>query len=244
MEPKEPAERIDGAGAAIAPASLAASIDHTLLKPDATRAQVEKLCAEAVEHRFHTVCVNSSWVELCARQLRGTGVKVCSVVGFPLGAMDSRAKAAETRYALESGADEIDMVMNVGALKSGDQELVEADIRAVRGACRQTTVLKVILECALLTDEEKVIASRIAERAGADFVKTSTGFAQGGATAQDVALMRRTVSARTRVKAAGGIRTYEDAVAMIRAGADRIGASSSVAIVTRAGPAAPERAKY
>jgi deoxyribose-phosphate aldolase len=221
------------ASTAPAPASLASYIDHTLLRPDASREQVEKLCAEAVEHRFATVCVNSCWVELCARKLRGTGVKVCAVVGFPLGAMDGRAKAVETRYALENGADEIDMVMNVGAMKSGDHHAVEEDIRAVRRACRQATVLKVIIECALLTDQEKVLACQIAQRAGADFVKTSTGFAASGAKAGDVALMRRTVGARTGVKAAGGIRSYEDAVAMVQAGANRIGASSSVAIVTR-----------
>lgn len=221
------------ASGAIAPASLSKYIDHTLLKPDATKAQVEKLCAEAVEHGFFSVCVNSSWVATCARRLRGTGVKVCAVVGFPLGAMDRRAKAVETRYALENGADEIDMVTNVGALKSGDHKLVEEDIRAVRRACRQNTALKVIIECALLTDEEKVLACRIAVRAGADFVKTSTGFAESGAKTADVALMRRTVGARTGVKAAGGIRSYEDAVAMIQAGANRIGVSASVAIVTR-----------
>jgi deoxyribose-phosphate aldolase len=213
------------------PAELAAMIDHTLLKQDATRVAVSKLCAEALEHRFASVCVNPCWVDLCARALRGTGVKVCTVAGFPLGASDSRAKAEEARIAVASGADEIDMVMNVGALKSGDLELVERDIAAVRKACGAAVVLKVILECALLSDEEKVAACAAAERAGVDFVKTSTGFASGGATVADVALLRRSVGPRVRVKAAGGIRTYEDAVAMVRAGASRIGASASVAIV-------------
>jgi deoxyribose-phosphate aldolase len=231
--PGESAKASAGAaGAALPAASLAKYIDHTLLKPEATREQVEKLCAEAIEGKFYSVCINSSWVALCARRLRGTGVKVCAVVGFPLGAMDSRAKNLETRYAVENGADEIDMVINVGALKSGDLKTVEEDIRAVRRACRQTTVLKVIIECALLTDAEKVIACQLAKKAEAHFVKTSTGFAAGGARAEDVALMRRTVGPQMGVKAAGGIRSYEDAVAMIRAGATRIGASASVAIVT------------
>ncbi len=213
------------------PASLIKYIDHTLLKPEATREQVEKLCSEAIEYRFYSVCVNSTWVTLCARRLRGTGVKVCAVVGFPLGAMDSRAKNLETRYAVENGADEIDMVINVGALKSGDLKTVEEDIRAVRRACRQSTILKVIIECALLSDAEKVIACQLSKKAGADFVKTSTGFAAGGAKVEDVALMRRTVGPKMGIKAAGGIRTYEDAVAMIRAGATRIGASAGIAIV-------------
>lgn len=220
------------AEADLPPASLIKYIDHTLLKPDATREQVEKLCAEAIQYKFYSVCVNSTWVALCARRLRGTGVKVCAVVGFPLGAMDSRAKNLETRYAVENGADEIDMVINVGALKSGDLATVEEDIRAVRRACRQTTVLKVIIECALLSDAEKVIACQLAKKAGANFVKTSTGFAASGAKPEDVALMRRTVGPQMGIKAAGGIRTYEDAVAMIRAGATRIGASASVAIVS------------
>jgi deoxyribose-phosphate aldolase len=222
------------AAPSLPPASLAAYIDHTLLKPDATKAQLDKLCAEAAEYHFYSVCVNSSWVGYCARKLRGSGVKVVAVVGFPLGAMDSRAKAVETRYALENGADEIDMVINVGALKSGDLATVEEDIRAVYRACRQTTTLKVIIECALLTDQEKVTACQLAVKAGAQFVKTSTGFAESGAKVQDVALMRRVVGSRIGVKAAGGIRSYEDAVAMVQAGANRIGASSSVAIVTGA----------
>jgi deoxyribose-phosphate aldolase len=216
------------------PAEVARYIDHTLLKPEATREQVDKLCEEAAEYGFYSVCVNTTWTAYCARKLRGKGVKVCTVVGFPLGAMDSRAKSFETRSALENGADEIDMVMNVGAMKSGDLKTVEEDIRWVLRACRQNTILKVIIENALLTDEEKVLACQIAKRAGAHYVKTSTGFASSGATVEDIALMRRTVGLEMGVKAAGGVRSYEDAVAMIQAGASRIGASSSVAIVTGA----------
>ena len=214
------------------PADVARYIDHTLLKPEATREQVDKLCAEAVEYHLYSVCVNTTWTAYCARKLRGKAVKVCTVVGFPLGAMDSRSKGFETRGAVENGADEIDMVMNVGALKSGDLKTVEEDIRWVLRACRQNTVLKVIIECALLSDEEKVLACQIARRTGAHYVKTSTGFASSGATVEDVALMRRTVGLDMGVKAAGGIHSYEDALAMIQAGASRIGASASVAIVT------------
>jgi deoxyribose-phosphate aldolase len=217
------------------PAEVARYIDHTLLKPEATREQVDKLCEEAAEYGFYSVCVNTTWTAYCARKLRGKGVKVCTVVGFPLGAMDSRAKSFETRNAIENGANEIDMVMNVGALKSGDLKTVEEDIRWVLRACRQNTILKVIIENALLTDEEKVLACQIAKRAGAHFVKTSTGFASSGATVEDIALMRRTVGMEMGVKAAGGVRSYQDALAMIQAGASRIGASSSVAIVTGAG---------
>jgi deoxyribose-phosphate aldolase len=217
------------------PAEVARYIDHTLLKPEATREQVDKLCEEAAEYGFYSVCVNTTWTAYCARKLRGKGVKVCTVVGFPLGAMDSRAKSFETRNAIENGANEIDMVMNVGALKSGDLKTVEEDIRWVLRACRQNTILKVIIENALLTDEEKVLACQIAKRAGAHFVKTSTGFASSGATVEDIALMRRTVGMEMGVKAAGGVRSYQDALAMIQAGASRIGASSSVAIVTAAG---------
>ncbi len=220
------------ASGAPTPAEVARYVDHTLLKPEATRQQVEKLCAEAAEHHFASVCVNSSWVTLCARKLRGTGVKVAAVVGFPLGAMDSSTKAFETRRAIGEGADEIDMVINVGALKSGDLKLVEEDIRAVLRGCRQTTVLKVILENALLTDAEKVLACQIAKKAGAHFVKTSTGFSTSGAKVEDVALMRRIVGPQMGVKAAGGIRSYGDAIAMIRAGATRLGTSSGVAIVS------------
>jgi deoxyribose-phosphate aldolase len=216
------------------PAEVARYIDHTLLKPEASREQVDKLCEEAVEYGFYSVCVNTTWTAYCARKLRGKGVKVCTVVGFPLGAMDSRAKSFETRNAIENGANEIDMVMNVGALKSGDLKTVEEDIRWVLRACRQNTILKVIIENALLTDEEKVLACQIAKRAGAHYVKTSTGFASSGATVEDIALMRRTVGMEMGVKAAGGVRSYQDALAMIQAGASRVGASSSVAIVTGA----------
>ncbi len=214
------------------PADIAPYIDHTLLKPQATRDQIDKLCDEAAEYHFCSVCVNSTWVAYCAKKLRGTGVKVCTVIGFPLGAMDSRSKGFETRNAIENGADEIDMVINVGALKSGDLKTVEEDIRWVLRACRPTTVLKVILENALLSDEEKVIACRIVKKTGVDFVKTSTGFAETGASVEDVALMRRTVGPDMGVKAAGGIRSFEDAKDMIDAGATRIGVSASVAIVT------------
>ncbi len=177
------------------------------------------------------MCVNSSWVEHCARRLGGKGVKVCSVVGFPLGAMDSRTKGLEARAAVANGAAEIDMVMNVGAMKAGDLKTVREDMLAVRRACRSGIVLKVILETCLLTDEEKVIACQIAKDVGADFVKTSTGFNKGGATAADIALMRRTVGPKMGVKASGGVKSYEDAVAMIRAGATRLGTSSGVLIV-------------
>ena len=219
-------------GTALTPASIAKYIDHTLLKPDATLDEIDKLCDEAIQYGFYSVCVNSCWVEHCAKRLRGTEVKVTSVVGFPLGAMDSRSKSFETRNAVENGADEIDMVMNIGMLKSGNLKLVEEDIRWVLRACRPTTVLKVILENALLTDSEKVIACQIVKKAGSHYVKTSTGFSKSGATVADVALMRRTVGPKMGVKAAGGISNFETARAMIEAGATRIGASSSVAIVT------------
>ena len=213
------------------PGELARYIDHTILKPEATEEDVAKVCDEAIEHNFYSVCVNTTWTEFCARRLRGTGVKLAVVVGFPLGAMDGRAKGFEARHAVELGAHEIDMVMNVGAFKSGRLKEVEEDIRWVRRSIRQKTVLKVILETALLTDEEKVIACQISKKANADFVKTSTGFSKGGATARDIALMRRTVGPKMGVKASGGVRDYDGAVAMIRAGATRIGASSSVAII-------------
>ena len=211
---------------------LAAMIDHTLLKPDATEAEVEKLCAEARQYKFCSVCVNTSWVSRCRDLLRGSGVKVCCVVGFPLGAMDSRSKAFETREAIGNGADEIDMVLNIGAIKSGDLALVEKDIRAVVQAARDK-VTKVILETGLLDDAQKTAACELAKKAGATFVKTSTGFAKGSAaTVEDIALMRRTVGPRMGVKASGGVRSLEDANKMIAAGATRIGTSSGVAIVT------------
>lgn len=215
----------------LTPADLAAYIDHTLLRPDATEDEVLALCRDAKQYRFYSVCVNSCWVELCARELRNTGVKVCSVVGFPLGAIDSRTKGAETRNAIENGADEIDMVINIGALKSKKFDYVENDIRWVLRSCRQKTVTKVIIETALLNSDEKVLACEIAKKVKADFVKTSTGFAKGGATVEDVSLMRKVVGPTMGVKASGGVRTFETAAAMIRAGATRIGTSSSVALI-------------
>lgn len=213
---------------------LAKYIDHTLLKPDALQGAIDKVCEEAIQYKFKAVCVNSTWISYVAKKLQRTGVLPCSVVGFPLGAMESRAKAFETRQAIENGAREIDMVINVGALKSGDLKTVEEDIRAVRRATRGTTILKVILETCLLSNDEKVIACELAKKAGADFVKTSTGFAGGGATVEDVALMRRVVGPNIGVKASGGVRDYDTAIAMINAGATRLGTSSGVAIVTGA----------
>ena len=211
---------------------LAAIIDHTLLKPEATAAEVEVLCKEARQYGFFSVCVTSSWVSRCRDLLRGSKVKVCCVVGFPLGAMDFRSKAYETREAIANGADEIDMVINIGALKSGDLDLVEKDIRSVVQAARGK-VTKVILETGLLTDEEKVTACQLCKKVGATFVKTSTGFAKGSiATEADIALMRKTVGPRMGVKASGGVRSVVDAKKMIAAGATRIGTSSGVAIVT------------
>lgn len=211
---------------------VAAMIDHTLLKPDAARPEIETLCREAAEHGFASVCVNPTWVATCARVLQGSAVKVCSVVGFPFGATTADTKQFETRRAIVDGADEIDMVINVGALKSGDLGLVERDIDAVTTPCREAGVIsKVIIEAALLTDEEKIAACAIARAAGADFVKTSTGFGPGGATAADVALMRRVVGDGMGVKAAGGVRGLESLQALVAAGASRIGASAGVRIV-------------
>jgi deoxyribose-phosphate aldolase len=211
---------------------VAGMIDHTLLKPEATRSDIEKLCREAAQFHFATVCVNPCWVALAANLLRGSGVGVCSVVGFPLGATTADVKHYETRRAIFDGATEIDMVINIGALRSGDLQTVERDIAAVVGPCRETNVIsKVILEVALLNDDEKIAACTLAKAAGADFVKTSTGFAAGGATAHDVALMRRVVGAEMGVKAAGGVRDYEGLKAMVAAGATRVGASAGVKIV-------------
>ena len=211
---------------------VAAMIDHTLLKPEAARHEIETLCQEAAQYEFASVCVNPTWVALCARLLRDSRVKVCSVVGFPLGATTSDVKHLETRRAIFDGACEIDMVINVGALKSGDLRLVERDIEAVTGPCRETrAVSKVIIEAALLTDQEKITACTLAKAAGADFVKTSTGFGPGGATAHDVALMRRVVGEEMGVKAAGGVRDLDALKAMVAAGATRIGASAGVRIV-------------
>ena len=219
-----------------APASVASMIDHTLLKPDATKQDIEELCREAAQFKFATVCVNPTWVALSAKLLAGSGVGVCSVVGFPLGATTADVKGYETRRAIFDGAREIDMVINVGALKSGDVRAVERDIESVTGPCRDCGALsKVIIEAALLTDEEKVTACTLAKAAGADFVKTSTGFGPGGATAADVALMRRIVGAEMGVKAAGGVRDLDGMKAMIAAGATRVGASAGVKIVQQAG---------
>ncbi len=215
-----------------APGDVSGMIDHTLLKADATRAEIEKLCREAAEFHFATVCVNPVWVAFAASRLRGTGAGVCSVVGFPLGATTADVKNFETRRAIFDGASEIDMVINIGALKSGDLRTVERDIEAVVEPCRQCGVVsKVIIEAALLTDAEKITASTLTKAAGADFVKTSTGFGPGGATVADVALMRRVVGAEMGVKAAGGVRDLEGLKAMVAAGATRVGASAGVKIV-------------
>jgi deoxyribose-phosphate aldolase len=214
------------------PGDVSGLIDHTLLKPDATKAEIEALCREAAEFHFATVCVNPAWVALAARLLRGSGVGVCSVVGFPLGATTVDVKQFETRRVIFDGASEVDMVINVGALKSGDLRLVERDIDAVATACRECGVLsKVIIEAALLTDEEKVTACTLSKAAGADYVKTSTGFAKSGATVADVELMRRVVGPEMGVKAAGGVRDYAQVRAMQAAGATRVGASAGVKIV-------------
>ena len=205
-------------------------IDHTLLKQDATENQIDCLLSEAREYDFASVCVNPTWVKYAKKGLEGTDVKVCTVVGFPLGATTSAVKAFETKEAIQNGADEIDMVINVGALKSGNLALVESDIRAVVEASDDKLV-KVIIEACLLTDQEKVVACQLAQKAGADFVKTSTGFSTGGATIADVTLMRETVGPDMGVKAAGGARSYADALAFVEAGATRIGTSAGVAIL-------------
>lgn len=206
--------------------------DHTILKADAGRAAVEKVCGEAVQHGFMSVCVNGFYTSFVSERLKGSGVKVCTVVGFPLGQMSTRAKAAETRIAVEDGADEIDMVINVGALKDRDYETVLTDIRQVKEACAGA-LLKVIIETCLLSEEEKVKACELCVEAGADFVKTSTGFSTGGATCEDVALMRRTVGNNVGVKASGGIRDAQTAEKMVRAGASRLGTSATVAICSQ-----------
>jgi deoxyribose-phosphate aldolase len=236
-----------GLGAIPDQPSLAGMIDHTLLKPEATHDQVAQLCYEARKHGFATVCVNPTHVPLAAQLLRGSPVGVCTVVGFPLGATPPDVKAYEAQLSLDQGATEIDMVINIGALKSKDYEMVARDIRAVVRVCHAHTppaLVKVIIEAALLTDEEKIAACLLAKESGADYVKTSTGFASGGATVADVALMRRTVGPAMGVKAAGGVRTRDEANAMVAAGATRLGASAGVKIVqTPAGePAAPAAA--
>jgi deoxyribose-phosphate aldolase len=222
-----------GATMGYCPASdgLASLIDHTLLKPDATREEIEQLCREALQFCFASVCVNPNWVPLCASLLKGSGVKVCTVIGFPFGAHLPDVKAYEARRAVEQGADEVDMVINIGSLKSKDYALVEQDIRGVVQAVGKDTIVKVILETSLLGRDEKVMGSSLSKAAGADFVKTSTGFAGGGATVEDIRLMRETVGPEIGVKASGGIRTSEDVQKMVAAGATRIGASASVKIV-------------
>ncbi len=210
--------------------SIASYIDHTVLAADATEEKIQKLCNEAKEWKFASVCVNTCWTKVCAQELKGTGVNVCTVVGFPLGAMCTKAKAFEAKCAVEDGATEVDMVINIGLLKDHKDNLVEEDIREVKKACGDK-ILKVIIEACLLTDEEKVRACELSVKAGADFVKTSTGFSKWGAKVEDVALMRKTVGANVGVKAAGGIRSYEDAVNMIEAGANRLGCSAGIAIV-------------
>lgn len=210
--------------------NIASYIDHTVLAANATEDKIKKLCDEAKQWKFASVCVNSCYVPFCAKELKGTGINVCSVVGFPLGAMATKAKAYEAEQAVADGATEIDMVINVGWLKDKKDNLVEEDIRQVKKACGDKH-LKVIIEACLLSEEEKVRACQLSVKAGADFVKTSTGFSTSGATAEDVALMRKTVGPDIGVKAAGGIRDYETAMKMIEAGANRLGCSAGIAIV-------------
>lgn len=211
--------------------NIAAMIDHTLLKADATKKQIETLCQEARDHKFFSVCVNPAWVSTAKELLNGSGVKICTVIGFPLGATTTETKAFETKNVIDLGADEVDMVIPIGALKDGNDQLVEQDIRAVVEAAKDRALTKVIIETSLLTDEEKKRACELAVKAGADFVKTSTGFSGGGATAEDIALMRQTVGPNIGVKASGGVRSTQDALSLIEAGATRIGASASVAII-------------
>ncbi len=241
------AERIAaGLGATPANANLAAMIDHTLLKPEATPDQIAQLCYEARKHGFAAVCVNPTHVQLCAQLLKGSSVAVCTVAGFPLGATPPEVKAYEAQLALDQGATEIDMVVNIGALKSQDYAQVARDIRAVVRVCHARTppsLVKVIIEAVLLNEEEKIAACLLAKESGADYVKTSTGFASGGATVADVALMRRVVGSKMGVKAAGGVRTAAEAQAMVGAGATRIGASAGVKIIQgeSAAPNGPSR---
>lgn len=211
--------------------NIAAMIDHTLLKPEATRAQIETLCQEAKEHQFFSVCVNPTWVSTASDLLSGSDVKVCTVICFPLGATTPETKAFETKNAIDNGADEVDMVINIGALKDKNDELVEKDIRAVVDAAKGKALTKVIIETSLLSKEEKIRACKLAVKAGADYVKTSTGFSTGGATTEDIRLMRETVGPDIGVKASGGVRNTEDTQKMIEAGATRIGASAGVSIL-------------
>lgn len=211
---------------------LAYLIDHTLLKPDATEEQIVKICHEAIKNNFCSVCINPYWVPLAAELLDGTSVKVCTVIGFPLGATSSRAKAFEAEEAIAQGANEVDMVLNVGALKSGHYDLVTSDIQGVVKAAQGRALVKVILETGFLNEAEKIKGCELSVAAGAHFVKTSTGFGPGGATVEDIALMRRVVGPEIGVKASGGVRDYDTAIAMIKAGATRIGTSSGVKIIT------------
>ena len=211
---------------------LAKMIDHTNLKASTVKEEILKLTKEAKEYQFASVCVNPTWVELAAQELKGTDVKVCTVIGFPLGANTKEVKVYETKDAIEKGAEEIDMVINIAKLKDGDDDYVESEIAGVVEASKGKAIVKVIIETCLLTDDEKKQVCSLAVKAGADFVKTSTGFSTGGATIEDVALMKQTVGAHVGVKASGGIRSKEDAQAMVHAGATRIGASSGIAIVT------------
>lgn len=212
--------------------NLAQYIDHTALKPDATELDIQKICLEAKEHHFKSVCVNPTWVEYCRDFLHGSDVEICTVIGFPLGANAMEAKAQEAKLAVEQGATEVDMVINIGRLKSEDYRTVARDIKGVVQAVQGKAIVKVIIETSLLTKYEKIRACEIAKQTGADFVKTSTGFSGGGATVEDVKLMRSTVGPEMGVKASGGVRSAEDAQAMIEAGATRIGASSGVKIVS------------
>ncbi|WP_405099482.1 deoxyribose-phosphate aldolase [Oceanobacillus sp. FSL H7-0719] len=212
--------------------NLAKKIDHTLLKADAVKEQIVTLCEEAKEHNFYSVCVNPTWVDEASKQLEGSDVEVCTVIGFPLGANTTATKEFETKDAIENGATEVDMVINIGQLKAKDDGAVEKDIRAVVDAAKGKALVKVIIEASLLTEEEKVRACELSVKAGADYVKTSTGFSTGGATAEDIKLMRETVGPDIGVKASGGVRDKKDALAMIEAGASRIGASSGIKIVT------------
>lgn len=209
---------------------LAQMIDHTVLKADAKSDDILKICREAREYEFKSVCINPTWVSLAAKELADTNVEICTVIGFPLGATTSEVKAFETKDVIEKGATEVDMVINIGALKDGNLDLVKNDIKAVVDAAKEKALTKVIIETCLLTDEEKVIACKLAKEAGADFVKTSTGFSTGGATPEDIKLMRETVGEEMGVKASGGIRSLEDAMAVINNGATRIGASAGIAI--------------
>lgn len=221
----------DGKGEFRMTQNYAKMIDHTLLKADATKEQIEKICAEAKKFGFASVCVNPTWVNYCSELLQGTDVLVCTVIGFPLGANTTAVKAFETNDAIANGAKEVDMVINIGALKDKNDDLVQADIAAVVEAAKGNAIVKVIIETCLLTDEEKVKACELSVAAGADFVKTSTGFSTGGATAEDIALMRKTVGPDLGVKASGGVRSLEDMKKMVAVGATRIGASSGVAII-------------